>query len=269
MAELNAEEVEVLTKSQNLLKWADRKLLQSARDKLVGSEESDDYFQANVRLALAIDNTTRPHFEKAKLWEIAAGIAEQQSKNSSKLFEMAADYNARDGAHSSAADLYEKAADRGIEESGDTKYIQGCLRNSRRMYDLSGRSSDAGRIYIREKDSNLETAELPNKVFLFLFRTISAYGESPAKVATTATIAILICSSFYWFTGLTSNTTNELVHSISTSLYFSVVTFSTLGYGDFSPPPGLARLVATTEALGGLFLMSLFLVTLVRRFGRS
>lgn len=269
MAELTSEEDDVLRKPQDQVVWSDRKILQSACRKLVGSEESEDYFLANLRLAVAIERTTRPHFEKAKLWEIAAGIAELQSKRSSKLFEIAAEYNARDSAHGSAANLYEKAADRGIEEEWGPKYVQDCLRNSRRMYDLSGRSTDAGRIYIREKNFMLETAKWPSKAWLLVFKTISAYGESPLRVAMVATIVILICSSIYWFTGLTSNVLNELIHSASTSLYFSVVTFSTLGYGDYSPPPGLARLTATFEALSGLFLMSLFLVTLVRQFGRS
>ncbi|HHX8564391.1 TPA: ion channel [Vibrio diabolicus] len=52
-----------------------------------------------------------------------------------------------------------------------------------------------------------------------------------------------------------------------TSVYFALVTFTTLGYGDFSPV-GAVRFVATAQALLGLLLTSLFMVTLVRKFSR-
>lgn len=268
MTELTPEEREVLSKPQDQVSYADRKLLISASKKLAGHEESEDFFRAHLRLAVACDNTIRPHFEKAILWESAGNVAERQSKPSSKLFEIAADYVARDGSPLRAAGLYEKAANNGINEKWDKKHIQECLRNARQMHDLSGRSVEAGRMYIRERNFMLETAEWPNKAWLLAIKAISSYGESPARVALVATIVVVICTVTYRFTGLISNSVNEIVHSLSTSLYFSVVTFSTLGYGDYSPPPGLARFTATFEALSGLFLMSLFLVTLVRRFGR-
>jgi hypothetical protein len=40
------------------------------------------------------------------------------------------------------------------------------------------------------------------------------------------------------------------------SIYFSIVTWTTLGYGDFSPPEGL-RLVAAFEAIVGYLYMAI------------
>jgi voltage-gated potassium channel Kch len=48
------------------------------------------------------------------------------------------------------------------------------------------------------------------------------------------------------------------------ALYFSVVTFTTLGYGDLIPAKQF-RLLAASEALVGLLLVGLFLFTLSRR----
>lgn len=268
MVELSKEERHVLSKPLQEVDWHDIEPLKAARTKLGISPESEEYFQAILRVAVAVEKTTRPHFEKARLYQDVARIAMRQGKDCSKFFDVSADYNARDGSLAKAAELYEMAADHGIAEKLDTTHIRSCLRNSRRMYDLLGESSDAGRIHIREKDLILANANLPYRVLLTLVRGVSAYGESPARVAVSAAFVIAICASIFWFTGLTSNATDELLHSVWTSLYFSVVTFTTLGYGDFSPPPGLARVAATIEALCGLFLMSLFLVTLVRRFGR-
>ncbi len=47
-------------------------------------------------------------------------------------------------------------------------------------------------------------------------------------------------------------------------LYFSVVTFTTLGYGDVQPV-GASRLISMVEAMLGIFLMSLFTVSVARR----
>lgn len=52
------------------------------------------------------------------------------------------------------------------------------------------------------------------------------------------------------------------------AVYFSVVTFTTLGYGDLTPKPGLGQFCAGVEALLGFVLLSLFLVCVVRKFSR-
>ena len=53
------------------------------------------------------------------------------------------------------------------------------------------------------------------------------------------------------------------------SLYFSVVTFSTLGYGDIQPTTRLAKLFANVESLIGLVLVAAFAVCLAKRFARG
>lgn len=55
--------------------------------------------------------------------------------------------------------------------------------------------------------------------------------------------------------------------SFSEALYFSLVTFATVGYGDYVPA-GWVRFVAVGEALAAIFLVPLFLVALTRRYLR-
>ncbi|MDP7162721.1 MAG: potassium channel family protein [Phycisphaerae bacterium] len=55
---------------------------------------------------------------------------------------------------------------------------------------------------------------------------------------------------------------------IGICIYFSTVTFTTLGYGDFRPKPGFFRLLAGTEAFLGVALMPLFIVDLARKYTR-
>jgi hypothetical protein len=49
------------------------------------------------------------------------------------------------------------------------------------------------------------------------------------------------------------------------SLYFSMVTFATIGYGDITPIEGI-KLVAAGEGLIGIVLAALFSLTLARRY---
>ena len=54
---------------------------------------------------------------------------------------------------------------------------------------------------------------------------------------------------------------------VMTAVYYSVITFATVGYGDWHPV-GWARLFAAVEALSGVTLMSAFTVVLVRKIIR-
>ena len=54
---------------------------------------------------------------------------------------------------------------------------------------------------------------------------------------------------------------------VATALYYSAITFTTVGYGDWHPV-GWARLFAAVEALSGITIMSAFTVILVRKIIR-
>jgi hypothetical protein len=51
------------------------------------------------------------------------------------------------------------------------------------------------------------------------------------------------------------------------TIYFSGITFATVGYGDFLPAPH-ARLLALTEGVVGAFTMGFFVVVLANRLRR-
>lgn len=72
------------------------------------------------------------------------------------------------------------------------------------------------------------------------------YGERPSRVVAVASLAMLLFSSFYYFHGPTKN-------NVLDSVYFSVVTFTTLGYGDIHPTDDYMKIASGVEALiGGL-----------------
>ena len=55
----------------------------------------------------------------------------------------------------------------------------------------------------------------------------------------------------------------------STMLYFSVITLTTVGYGDITPTTGLARAVASTEALTGQLYLVSVVAAVVSRYRPS
>jgi hypothetical protein len=50
--------------------------------------------------------------------------------------------------------------------------------------------------------------------------------------------------------------------------YFSVITFSTIGYGDFRPASPLSRLLVGIESLAGALFIALFVFVIGRRVAR-
>lgn len=56
--------------------------------------------------------------------------------------------------------------------------------------------------------------------------------------------------------------------SLGRALYFSITTFTTLGYGDFQPAPGLGSILVSVEAILGGITMALTVLVIGRKFMR-
>ena len=121
---------------------------------------------------------------------------------------------------------------------------------------------------------------------------IYGYGERPYNVIKTALAIILIFAFSFNFIGLGNpeiielkgtaihqtsgnivdlaskgSIKNNVIRNFPDSLYFSLITFTTLGYGDFRPLEGCGRIFAGSEAFIGAFMMALFVYTFARRTG--
>jgi hypothetical protein len=130
----------------------------------------------------------------------------------------------------------------------------------------------AGRFYYLERKAHNAAARVnprwPTRwaawVGHILGDWLMGYGEKPFRPLCWAAGTILVFALLFWALGAVGpQTSAPLDH-----LYFSVVTFTTLGYGDLYPNPGFPRALAATEAVLGFLFMSLFLVVLTRRFIR-
>ncbi|NPA47181.1 MAG: voltage-gated potassium channel [Thermococci archaeon] len=94
-----------------------------------------------------------------------------------------------------------------------------------------------------------------------IYRLTSSYGESPWRVFTFTLLIVMAYSVLYWVLGALGRA------SPVECLYFSVVTFTTVGYGDVVPLPAY-RMLAASEAFIGAFLMAFFVVVMSRKLIR-
>lgn len=83
------------------------------------------------------------------------------------------------------------------------------------------------------------------------------------KTLRSATITIFLCATVYYGERVApfseaAYKKSDFLENFFTNIYFSVVTFSTLGYGDFSPQTGLSKFTSAFEAVSGNLHLGIF-----------
>lgn len=94
------------------------------------------------------------------------------------------------------------------------------------------------------------------------------YGEKPYRIVISALLVISGFALLFWaLAGIESPAYPERALTWIDHLYYSAITFTTVGYGDIIPKASsLFRFLATIEAFLGVFLTGLFIFTLGRRY---
>jgi len=270
------EEKAILEKDIQSFSHDDYEMLNSVYQRSLSSTNKEFTAKCAHRIAQYFDyKKGLPYDEFAELWSSAGDLAiEAGIPGAYKFFRIAAEIYAREMAHHDSAKLYKKALDQGIVEKHSVEILLETTRVCRKQFELSGEVSDAAEIFIIENDIKLSHASKQkwtrNYFFKWLFqiflKKLFNYGESPKYVALWSLFLIVSCALFYCVFGVSGK--NGIENSFGISLYYSVVTFTTLGYGDFSPAGPLVRAISAIEAVFGLFLTSTFLVTFVRKYSR-
>lgn len=108
------------------------------------------------------------------------------------------------------------------------------------------------------------------------------HGESVSRLLGASAILIFVCGLLYSVTGVarenpdtTFNLAVNELNSLPTvgidllnGLYFSIITFSTIGYGDYYPSSPVSQLLVGIESLAGAVFIALFVFVLGRRVAR-
>jgi uncharacterized protein YjbI with pentapeptide repeats len=148
-------------------------------------------------------------------------------------------------------------------------YSAGVLfRNAKNSSYMAGNLIYQGYYHQQEMDAIRKAQKWFPRWWNFLFqKLLHGYGERPFNVFISALSVIFISALFFSKFGIQELSSPGIVKNLWTCLYYSVVTFTTLGYGDIRPV-GVTRVFAAVEALTGAFLMALFVVTFARRWKR-
>jgi len=139
-----------------------------------------------------------------------------------------------------------------------------------------------------ESKANLKAALSENRMNLFwafpqyyfqkyVFDYIGRYATAPTRVLANALVAVFLYAIIFYvsseyfpnFGTIASALPDHLNHSHDfwNSMYYSAITFCTVGYGDYFAD-GYLKFFAACEGFTGIFLMSYFTVAFVRKILR-
>ena len=206
----------------------------------------------------------------ATCWSKKSG--EKIFYNAAKTYEEAASETFKSGDLEYASILYRYAA---INYERDREFINfsDCFYYSKEAY----RKFLTYRLFLPNKINPIVASKekegvrgFIKRLFLWILLTVSfvtwGHGERPLRTFFTGTIIVVLCALGYTYGFLTEGSV-AFRPSYFEAFYFSIVTFTTLGYGDIAPI-GAARSLAAAEAFSGIFIMPLFLIGLSRKYLR-
>lgn len=251
--------------------------LEREAQRLIEEKKTDDAFHAFDEAAVLYDQTGEYlksafcYASAATCWNIHAGW--QPLRNAASRNETAARTAMKVKHYAYARWLFREAALL-YEKEGDFEKYSECFvaaQNTHLHYVWEIFFRGRQKIGIAELDEkvswNIRLTALLKWVLISLNRWVWGYGEKPLRTFVTVGSVIGACAAIYASAGLIR--VNGAARSIDfcEALYFSAVTFATVGYGDYLPL-GWIRLIAVFESMAGIFLMPLFLVALTRRYLR-
>lgn len=176
-------------------------------------------------------------------------------------------------------DIKDNIADEREKHFSKAREIYLLLKNN---FHSIGRYNDESWAFRKEKEMERKSY-FHRRSFLkwlssMFLNILYGYGEKPLRVIRSVLIEIVVFAFLFMILGIRTAEKAVLRHNILglknlpwrdllDCLYFSTVTFTTLGYGDFRPLEGWSRLIAGVEAFTGAFMMALFVYTFARRIG--
>jgi len=206
----------------------------------------------------------------ASCWAIKAG--EKTFLNAAKSYEEAALQAKKAGDLEYAALLYKFAAvnfERDLEFINYSDSLFASRECYRRFLTLSIFCPKKLK-HLRGKGGPGGETRLWRRILYWLFLSISAFfwghGERPFRAFAFAVLAVFFFALIYT-RGLITDGSAVFKPDFLQSFYFSVITFTTVGYGDFTPL-GINRALVMLEAFCGLFTVPLFIVGLTRKYLR-
>ena len=182
------------------------------------------------------------------------------------------------------------------ELGSNWKPLGGIYRRLKQSYQKYGDYKTAGEFYFQEMECKRKQLSFFQRYFQnIVYRGFCGYGEKPYNVILVSFFTIIIFALFYLFYGVEfigseflqiypayinydlslnyfgcqwlSTNINLVFRDFLFCIYTSIITFTTLGYGDVHPV-GMSRLFASIESGIGIFMTALFIFVFTRKMLR-
>ncbi len=144
------------------------------------------------------------------------------------------------------------------------------FRRAVAAYEQCGLFDEARRLQYRLMTMKLKRGRalklsLLVRLELALYWAVAGFGYRPLRIVGSALAVIVVYGLVYWISeGVVAAGSAPHPASFWECLYFSGITFSTVGYGDFLPVEHM-RFAALTEGALGVFTIGFFVVVLANR----
>jgi hypothetical protein len=155
----------------------------------------------------------------------------------------------------------------GEEVEGSFEEAEATYRRLKIWHTEQGLYDLAGKFFYREMEVKRKTQSWKKephlKLWSWILRMLCGYGEKPERVVISAAVVIFGLAIAYFLWGSFSSS------SFADTLYYSVASFTALGYGQWAPQPTeWAKGMGAAEAVLGVSMLALFLVTFTRKMIR-
>jgi len=221
--------------------------------------KSDKHHEAALNLASA-----------ASCWALKSG--ENLFFNAAKDYEKAAVESELSGNFEYTSILYKQAAvcherDKDYSEFSECFYLSKEFYRKYLFQTLFAPSQNPPqRIPPKRKKFDDQLKKFSSWLTLSFSSYLWGHGERAHRTVLFGVSVILICS-FLYTQGNLVNGEGTYQPNLFEAIYFSAITFTTVGYGDLTPV-GFSRWVAMAEAFGGLFIVPVFITGLCRKYLR-
>ena len=179
--------------------------------------------------------------------------------------------------HRIAKDLESQGDELGAHEQ--YQRAEDTYRIVRQRYEANGQTDTAGTFFYNEMVCKRK--QMPKwSVGRFWSKgvdLICGYGEDPMRVIGFSLTVVVMSALLFCLTGMShgdntytfrmANDLGEDLRILAYAMYYSIVTFTTLGYGDMVAL-GWGKGIAAMEAFAGVFLNSMFLLTFAKKMIR-
>jgi hypothetical protein len=192
----------------------------------------------------------------------------------------------------SSASFFKRAGG-GYEGKGEYLAASDSFRNAKVEYEKEGKYNEAGEMYVKEKESarlhlKAQKSNLIKRGWFWIWKHSSNYGESPWHFLRWIAVIVIVFALIYmpvipkWFKWWPSITFKEypfnewsdgfvdgFLFNIVTAIYYSAVTFATLGVGDIAPASIVGKVCAIAEVLLGYLMFGVLITLVARKMTRS